>query len=122
MTTHNTRLVYSTETGPTCGECRRPLAGCECKSAVRIRFDGTVRVSTTNKGRNGKAVTLVQGAATDLAGLQALAKQLKSACGSGGAVKGDLIEVQGDQVDKVIALLTAQGLYVKRVSSLGSNS
>jgi translation initiation factor 1 len=50
----------------------------------------------------------------DLAGLTALGKQLKAACGSGGTVKDGVIEVQGDHVDTVMALLQKQGYTVKR--------
>ena len=43
-----------------------------------------------------------------------LAQQLKKLCGSGGTVKGGVIEIQGDHCDKVQAKLTALGYKVKR--------
>jgi len=111
-------LVYSTDAGRMCPDCRQPVASCVCKAkaaaAALALGDGIVRVSRETKGRGGKAVTLVKGAPLDLAGLTALAKQLKAACGSGGTVKDGVIEVQGDHVDKVIAALQAQGHKVKR--------
>ena len=73
-----------------------------------------VRVSRETKGRGGKAVTVVRGLALDAAGLEALGKRLRTACGSGGTVKDGVVEVQGDHLEKVIALLTAQGMKVKR--------
>jgi translation initiation factor 1 len=76
--------------------------------------DGVVRVSRETKGRGGKAVTLVKGIALDEPELGALAKQLKAACGSGGTVKDGVIEVQGDHCDRLVALLQARGLNVKR--------
>jgi translation initiation factor 1 len=48
------------------------------------------------KGRGGKTVTVVRGLAMDAAALEAMAKSLKAACGSGGTVKDGAIEVQGD--------------------------
>ena len=59
--------------------------------------DGIVRLHRETKGRGGKAVTVIRG--LPLAGkeLQALARALKQRCGVGGAVKGDAIEIQGDQ-------------------------
>lgn len=50
----------------------------------------------------------------DAAALEAMAKALKAACGSGGTVRDGAVEVQGDQCEKIVALLTAQGHRVKR--------
>jgi translation initiation factor 1 len=77
--------------------------------------DGIVRISRETKGRGGKVVTVVRGLAMDLASLEKMARQLKAACGSGGAVKDGVVEVQGDHCDKVSALLAGQGFKVKRV-------
>ncbi|QPF73189.1 translation initiation factor Sui1 [Roseateles sp. DAIF2] len=113
----HSRLVYSTDLGRTCPDCRRPLAQCACKQlakAVAPAGDGIVRVSRETKGRKGKGVTLVKGLAPDEAALTALAKQLKAACGSGGTVKDGVIEVQGDHVETVMARLIAAGHKVKR--------
>ena len=108
-------LVYSTEAGRMCPVCRQPVAHCSCKAAPAAPAgDGVVRVSRETKGRGGKAVTLVKGVALDEAGLSALGKQLKAACGSGGTVKDGVIEVQGDHCERVVELLKAQGRVVKR--------
>ena len=73
-----------------------------------------VRVQRETKGRGGKAVTLVKGISLPDKDLDALGKQLKTACGSGGTVKDGVIEVQGDHVDRLVALLQAQGYRAKR--------
>jgi translation initiation factor 1 len=73
-----------------------------------------VRVSRETKERGGKAVTLVSGISLADKDLDALGKQLKAACGSGGTVKDGIIEVQGDHTDRVVALLVAQGYKAKR--------
>ena len=73
-----------------------------------------VRVSRETKGRSGKAVTLVSGIAMADKDLDALSKQLKASCGSGGTVKDGVIEVQGDHIDRIVALLVAQGYKAKR--------
>jgi translation initiation factor 1 len=82
------------------------------------RANDVVRVHRETKGRGGKAVTLVKGISLPLAELEALGKQLKAACGSGGTVKdgvsGRVIEVQGDHSDKIVTLLNAQGYKAKR--------
>jgi translation initiation factor 1 len=108
-------LVYSTDSGRMCPACRQPAAACTCSAAKpQPASDGVVRVSRETKGRAGKGVTLVKGLALDDAALQALGKQLKTACGSGGTVKDGVIEVQGDHCDRVMALLQAQGYKAKR--------
>jgi translation initiation factor 1 len=108
-------LVYSTDAGRMCPVCRQPLVVCLCaKASARPAGDGVVRVSRETKGRGGKAVTLVRGLPLDDAALAALGKRLRSACGAGGTVKGGVVEVQGDHVDRLIALLQAEGWRVKR--------
>ncbi|MBP6006962.1 MAG: translation initiation factor Sui1 [Rhodoferax sp.] len=108
-------LVYSTDAGRMCPVCRKAVAACQCSAAKpRTAMDAIVRVSRETKGRAGKGVTLVKGLALDDAALNALGKQLKTACGSGGTVKDGVIEVQGDHCERVIALLQAQGHKVKR--------
>jgi len=108
-------LVYSTDSGRMCPQCRQPLAQCSCHTAVnRPAGDGIVRVSRQTKGRAGKGVTLVKGLDLDDAALIALGKLLKTACGSGGTVKEGVIEVQGDHVERVMDMLKAQAYTVKR--------
>ena len=98
-----------------CPACRQPVVLCVCKTKPPIpATDGIVRVSRETKGRGGKVVTLVKGLALEAQALAALSKQLKAACGSGGAVKDGVIEVQGDHCDRVIEALKAQGWTVKR--------
>ena len=107
-------LVYSTDTGRMCPDCRQPIANCLCKAQVLPKTDGVVRVSVQTKGRGGKSVTLVTGLPLDTLGLAALAKQLRSACGSGGTLKDGVVEVQGDHVATIMAALQKRGYSVKR--------
>lgn len=109
-------LVYSTESGRMCPECRRALAECVCKGgqAAPIVGDGQVRVSRQTKGRGGKCVTVVKGVALDAMALAVLGKQLRTACGSGGTVKDGVIEVQGDHCALVMEWLSKQGYQPKR--------
>ena len=110
-------LVYSTETGRTCPECRMALAQCTCKAKARSAAvgDGVVKVSRQTKGRGGKSVTLVTGLALDPDALAVLGKHLRTACGCGGTVKDGVIEVQGDHCEKVMEALKKQGYQPKRV-------
>ena len=102
-------LVYSTDAGRMCPDCRQPVASCTCKQAVIPKGDGVVRVSRETKGRGGKSVTVVKGLQIDADALAQVGKQLKTACGSGGTVKDGVIEVQGDHCDLVVETLKKLG-------------
>jgi protein-tyrosine phosphatase len=74
-----------------------------------------VRLSRETKGRRGKGVTIVSELPLDEAGLRELAAKLKQQCGAGGTVKEGQIEIQGDQRDRLAAVLEGMGYRVKRV-------
>ena len=108
------RLVYSTEAGRLCPQCHRPQAGCVCgKDRPASLGDGIVRLHRETKGRGGKAVTLVKGLPLAGAELKALAKVLKQKCGVGGALKDEIIEIQGDQRENIKMELEKRGYKVK---------
>jgi translation initiation factor 1 len=107
-------LVYSTDSGRMCPVCRQAMALCTCKPAPLPAGDGVVRVSREKQGRAGRWVTLARGMPGDAAELAAWGKRLRNACGAGGTVKLGVLEVQGDHVDRVVALLAEAGLRVKR--------
>ena len=73
----------------------------------------TVYLLRDAKGRKGKAVTLVKNLALPEDDLQVLATQLKQACGAGGTVRAGMIEIQGEQRDKVADVLRKLGYQVK---------
>ena len=113
-------LVYSSEPGRvgsrTCPQCRQAQADCRCAvlQAAVLAGDGNVRVSRDSKGRGGKTVTLVRGLDLDAAALATLGQSLRNACGAGGSAKHGVLEVQGDHVERVMAVLTGEGWKVKR--------
>jgi predicted translation initiation factor SUI1 len=74
-----------------------------------------VRLGRQTKGRRGKGVTTVSDLPLDEAGLLELAAKLKKTCGTGGTVKDSRIEIQGDQLDRLAAVLESMGYRVKRV-------
>lgn len=110
-------LVYSTEHGETCPDCRRPVAECECRAreeAERIAaLDGIIRIRRETSGRKGKGVTTIQGVPLDAEALKTLAKSLKKRCGTGGSVKDGVIEIQGDHRDVLRRELESLGYKVK---------
>jgi translation initiation factor 1 len=123
------RLVYSSEHGricPACGESESRCAargrcrgkGARARLAARDEVaaaaaaDGIVRVGRSTKGRKGKTVSTVTGVPP--ADQAELAKALKQRCGSGGALKGGVIEIQGDHRDVLVEALQGRGYSVKR--------
>ena len=73
-----------------------------------------VRVQPTRGGKGGKTVTVIRGLELDAAGFKALLKKLKTRIGSGGTAKDGVIELQGDQVDPALELLSKEGYRPKR--------
>ena len=111
-------LVYSTEGGRMCPQCRQPASACVCKrEKTSAKSDGVARVSRSSKGRGGKTVTLVSGLGIDELALVQLGKQLKAACGSGGTVKNGVVEVQGDHCEQIMQTLIKQGYSAKRAGA-----
>jgi len=110
-------VVYSTGIGAICPGCRRPRAQCVCKSVTgkALRSDaGVVRVSRQTQGRSGKGVTLISGLSLAPAELAALATELKRRCASGGTIRGENIEIQGEHRDTLVAELIRRGFTARR--------
>jgi protein-tyrosine phosphatase len=74
-----------------------------------------VRLGRETKGRRGKGVTTVSDVPLNEASLLELAAKLKDRCGTGGTVKDGVIEIQGDQRDRLAVVLESMGYKVKRV-------
>jgi len=68
-----------------------------------------LRVSIERKGRGGKTATIVKGFVGSDDDLQALAKQLKTKCGTGGSAKDGEIIIQGEIKDKIVSILQTLG-------------
>jgi translation initiation factor 1 len=97
-------LVYSTNQGRV-----KDLASPQ-KAPVG---DGIVRLYRESKGRGGKGVTLISGLPLTGAELKSLAKELKQVCGTGGTVKDGIIEIQGEQRERLKPVLELKGYSVK---------
>ncbi|MEM8781003.1 MAG: translation initiation factor [Cyanobacteria bacterium P01_G01_bin.49] len=72
-----------------------------------------IRVQSTRSGRKGKTVTVITGFQHSSETLTKLLKQLKSQCGSGGTLKDDTLEIQGDHRQKLVKVLGDLGYKVK---------
>jgi translation initiation factor 1 len=72
-----------------------------------------LRVQASRKGRKGKTVTVISGFQSSPETLDKLLKQLKTQCGSGGTVKENTLEIQGDHAQKLVQILTQLGYKAK---------
>lgn len=72
-----------------------------------------IRVQASRKGRKGKTVTVLTGFQHSSDTLKDLAKKLKAQCGTGGTVKADTIEIQGDHAQTLQTALTQLGYKAK---------
>ena len=102
------RMVWSTDQGD--------LRKKENKSAPTKSLPSqqqTAYLHRESKGRGGKAGSLVKNLTLTPADMKALAKKLKAACGSGGTVKDDIIEIQGEHREKIAVALEKLGYKVK---------
>lgn len=117
MSDRNARIVYSTGGGRTCPTCGWPDAQCKCSTqfardeAVPGKVVAKLRMEKS--GRGGKTVTVIYDLPNNAAFLKELAKELKQACGTGGAVVDDTVEIQGDLRDRIRGLLQKKGWTVK---------
>lgn len=102
------RLVYSTGGD---GDARRSRPSAPASPAASGR--GGIRILLDRRASD-RVVTVVTGLPGSAADVAALAKELKSACGTGGTVKDGALELQGDHRPRVEAVLDARGLRWKR--------
>jgi translation initiation factor 1 len=105
MSKKDSKLVYSTDMGR--------IKSIDTVPSLPPKGDGFIRLRRETAGRNGKGVTTLSGFDLTETELQVLAKQLKQLCGTGGTVKNWVIEIQGDQREKLKAELEKKGFKVK---------
>jgi translation initiation factor 1 len=118
--TEKGRLVYSTDVGRVCPGCGWPPRDCKCSTRAAAEAPvppkpGKIvaKLRMEKKGRGGKVVTVVFGLPRNTAFLGELCQELKRACGTGGAVSDDTIELQGDLRDRVREYLLKKEFVVK---------
>lgn len=99
------RVVYS-EFGSTPDAFERPIEELPPNQQ-------NVRIQASRKGRGGKTVTVVTGFQVKPETLAALLKDLKAQCGSGGTLKDQTLEIQGDHTQKLLELLVKKGYKAK---------
>ena len=107
MPNNNHNTVWSSEQG----DLRKQIQVVEVKSQPSKQQ--TIYLHRESSGRSGKAVTLVKKLVLTEEDMKALAKKLKSECGTGGTVKDGKIEIQGEHREKIAIVLQKLGYKVK---------
>jgi translation initiation factor 1 len=84
------------------------------QTAIPLWKPGRVVLRRETAHRGGKTVIVVDQFATHLplSVIETIAKKIRVSCGCGGSVKGRTIEIQGDQPDRVRAVLEREGFKV----------
>ncbi len=111
------RLFEGTEWDrpPKCDRCGELEADCQCepeptpllppeKQTAKLSFE---------KRKKGKVVTVIRGLPEEGNNLPELLTLLKNKCGSGGAIKEDSLEIQGNKLELVRKELGLLGFKVK---------
>ena len=114
-----TRLFAGTpfDIPPQCDRCGKLEQECECEpiadSPQRVAPEKQTARVRVDRRKHKRMMTVVWGLDDGESDLPDLLSQLKSACGAGGSIQDDQIEIQGDHGDKVSDLLKRIGYRVK---------
>lgn len=99
---------------PKCDRCGKLESDCQCPpppAPIVPPEQQLVRIAV-EKRKRGKVVTVLRGLINDAA-LPELLKSLKNACGAGGTLLPNGLEIQGDHAKPVAELLRAARYRVK---------
>ncbi len=100
---------------PHCDRCGELESDCQCppeaantllapeKQTAKVRVD---------RRKHKRLMTIVWGLDPNVNDLPSLLTKLKSACGAGGSIQGDQIEIQGDHLQRVKEQLQQIGYRV----------
>ena len=108
MTKNESRTVWSSDQGDL---RKKGLDRQKVKSLPP--HEQTAYLHRESKGRGGGTVTLVKNLVLSKEEIKDLSKKLKQVCGSGGTVKGDVIEIQGEHRERIAETLKEMGYKVK---------
>jgi translation initiation factor 1 len=99
---------------PRCERCGKLENECHCprQTPPSVPPEKQTARLVLEKRKRGKQVTVVRGLVDDASLVELLAK-LKAACGAGGTAKDGVLEIQGDHVQRVKALLLGAGYRVR---------
>ncbi len=104
---------------PRCERCGELEESCACSPAEKTPprqltdpAKQTARLAV-EKRKKGKVVTVIRNLAAAENDLPELLAKLKAACGAGGTLKEDSLEIQGNHMERVRNVLAEAGYRVK---------
>lgn len=102
---------------PVCERCGMLEEACTCpqlpvQKPLVPPEKQTAKLSVERR-RKGKIVTAIAGLSATGNDLPALLTRLKGACGAGGSLDGETLEIQGDHRERLRELLTEIGYRVR---------
>ena len=104
----NHRTVWSSDQGDLRKQEAKPQKGKSLPPQQQTAY-----LHRDSKGRGGGTVTLVKNLVLSDEDRRALARRLKQICGSGGTIKDAVIEIQGEQRERIAEELRKLGYKVK---------
>ncbi len=96
-----------------CPRCGQNPCACVPSQKVPLKQKDPVTLRLDKSGRGGKAVTLIAGLQMHPDGKLELLQKLKKSCGTGGTLKRGVLEVRGDQRERLKPILESLGYKVK---------
>ena len=84
------------------------------EKALNQQSKKPVKVQKVKNSKKGKIVTLITDLQLEHHELVRLLKKIKSSLGTGGTVKDDSMEIQGNKVEEVMEILHQEGFQAKR--------
>lgn len=113
-----TRLFAGTpfDIPPRCDRCGELEEDCNCEPLPPERLPPEKQTAKVrvDRRKHKRLVTVVWGLSAEETNLPDLLSKLKSACGSGGSLQEDQIELQGDHLDRVKQQLSQIGYHVRK--------
>jgi translation initiation factor 1 len=108
MPKNENRTVWSSEHGDLRKQKQNPASMKSLPPGQQTAY-----LHRESSGRHGGVVTLVKNLVLSAADLKTLAKKLKQECGTGGTIKDSVIELQGEQRERIAEVLRKLGYKVK---------
>jgi translation initiation factor 1 len=99
---------------PRCERCDELEDECTCPPPQKEPLTPQTRTAriVVEKRKRGKVVTVVRGLIEREDELPQLLSKLKAVCGAGGTLDGAVLEIQGNQVEKVRSTMAGLGYRV----------